>query len=648
MKNKRKLVILLLAIFILILGSKNLLAASVENVQLEGEGILNYTNNPFNPFYSTSKRDESHISNRISSLFNRVVAATLPSSYRTEGLTVKNQGETGECWAFAYTSAIEAYNLTHNGSTKIFSPRHIDYSCSKSFTESVDSSKYFNREVTDGAGNYFLASAYAASRKGPVLESDMPFSETLNKISINDLNKERQKQIEDYVIFDSVYKKYTGSQVSYYMDPTCTMPYNNIEGFRNQVKQQIKENGAVLTCIFQTVRDSDVLVKQDEYGVNHGVCIVGWNDTYQAAGWDKPGAYIAINSYTEESFYDGYIYISYDDIYVEENLFGITAVSDVDTTNVYEYDELGTTGGATGEDIAEECSQTEEITAVNVFNRESVGKDELLTEVGVANWSYQKAEVYFTEEFSSDSGDELPKNWKLIGSTDTMGPGFKTIRLSKPTKLTKDKYAIAVRFIEDNVEKQASVALEMPLSSNNWWANVKGNKGESFIVIDKFNTNGGNTFYMLGSRGNYYNNCVKGYTTISSDISSSVYEIRGSIVTKVDLNTSLEDFKSKITVPEGKEYKVVDSEGHEVSENDAVLKTGDKVVIDSKEYVISVRGDVTGDGVGDILDLARIRAHAVGRKGYILTGASLYAADLSSDSQVDILDIVRMRRICVE
>ena len=113
MKNKKKLIISILACIDIILCSQNVFASSVENVMLKNTGILEYTDNPYMPFYTTSHINENRIANKISSLFRSAVRATLPKQYRTEGLTVKDQKNTGECLAFAYTSAIEAYNIVH-------------------------------------------------------------------------------------------------------------------------------------------------------------------------------------------------------------------------------------------------------------------------------------------------------------------------------------------------------------------------------------------------------------------------------------------------------------------------------------------------------------------------------------------------------
>lgn len=58
------------------------------------------------------------------------------------------------------------------------------------------------------------------------------------------------------------------------------------------------------------------------------------------------------------------------------------------------------------------------------------------------------------------------------------------------------------------------------------------------------------------------------------------------------------------------------------------------------DKVSNVRGDVNGDGVVNVTDVAKIAAHVKGKK--ILTGDSLKNADVNFDSSVNITDITRI------
>ena len=208
MRKKQKFIMLLIAISILIGLSGSVLASSEAESSNDLNNVIVQTNDSFMSFEITSKKHENYFLSKFNRFFERIGTA-LPSRYISENLTVKDQGTTGECWAFSFTSAFEAYNLKKEGKTDLYSPKHIDYSCSKSFSDVTDTQNLFNRETTENVGNSLMAVAYSASGKGPVLESDMPFDNDVEtKISYSDLNKEAKKRIDTSVLFDSIYKKY--------------------------------------------------------------------------------------------------------------------------------------------------------------------------------------------------------------------------------------------------------------------------------------------------------------------------------------------------------------------------------------------------------------------------------------------------------
>lgn len=664
MKKKQKICMSLIALSLLLTIGKTSFANTVEESDREvEEQIVINTDNSLMPFETTSRKNTNYFLNAFDSLAKKI-GASFPSSYRTEGLTVKNQGRTGECWAFSFTSAFEAKDIKAGAEKKIYSPRHMDFSCSKSFSDVADNSKFFERETTEAGGNYFLATAYAASGKGPVLESAMPFSEDVTtKISYGDLDIEPEKQLDKTIMFDAIYKLHSNGSVSYYSDSTYRTPYTKaqVDSIRNKVKQQIIDNGSVSATVYEADFEKDVCVTDAAQSLtgapNHGILIVGWDDNYQGTNWPTKGAYIVLNSYGVENFDNGYIYVSYDDVFIERGLFGLAESSEIDYDKVYEHDPMGATNIAVSAQLrnteTDQYNDTE-ISAVNVFTRD-VSKNEQLTEVGIYSFSYQKAEVYFTEEFQKNGELYLPINFKKVANlTDTIEPGFTTVQLQEKVRLTKDRFAICVRYVQDNAENMASVAVEMRESGTDWWNNVTGEVGETFF-IDVLNPTGANKYWVLNSTTSegevYYRNAsIKAYTkeiiNTSLNLSAIDYSVNNTdkVIAKIPASTSLDIFKTKITA--NQEYKILDKNNNEVTSGE--MKTGYKVKFDTEEYVISVIGDINGDGLLNILDLARMRAHLVGRKGYILSGIYLNSADISGNGEVDILDLARMRKECLK
>lgn len=660
MRKKQKFIMLLIAISILIGLSGSVWANSEAESSNDLNNVIVQTNDSFMPFEITSKKHENYFLSKFNRFFERIGTA-LPSRYISENLTVKDQGTTGECWAFSFTSAFEAYNLKKEGKTDLYSPKHIDYSCSKSFSDVTDTQNLFNRETTENVGNSLMAVAYSASGKGPVLESDMPFDNDVEtKISYSDLNKEAKKRIDTSVLFDSIYKKYENGDIKYYSDRDLTkeISVDDVAGIRRKVKEQIQENGGVIASIYQAnLAHKDIFITQSGLKSNHSIFIVGWDDDYQATGWTTKGAYIALNSYGQGYFYDGYVYIAYDDACVEYSLMGVAKTSDIGFDNVYEYDPFGATAsvysGGLGDNGNDPTTDLSEISAINIFGRDN-SKREILKEVGVSTFSYQKAEVYFSDTF--DGENDLPINFRKVADlTDTLSPGFIVIPLKEEVILDKDRFAICVKFVEDNEEHVATAAIEYRVNTNKWWDNVIGVKGESYYV-DKFNPSGSNTYwslsYKIGDTGEvvYKNASIKAYTTNKQEeenpliITSSDYRVleNEKSITRVPAQTDMSDFKSKVSI--NRNYSVTDKDGNVVT--DGIMKTGYKIVVENEVYSISVIGDISSDGKLDILDLARIRLYLVGKNNY--EGVYLHAADLNGNGKSDLIDLSIMRLECVK
>lgn len=651
MKKKQVFLAFFLIISILLCLKPSAFANTIEEIEYRESNTVINTENPIIPFSTTSKKRENYFVSKINGLIEKLGVIFEPS-YKTTGLKVKHQGDTSECWAFAYTSALEALNLKKTNRTDIYSPRHLDYSCSNSITNGPSIEKLFNRETNENGGNYFLATAYMASGKGPVLESEMPFiNDVTSKINYNDLkNKKARKQLDESIIIDSIYKKHDGNTITYYADKEYKNKLSTLEvtNIRNIIKEQIKNCGSVPTSIYEAGNSSNVCETDPKKSTNHAILVVGWDDNYKAEDWKNKGAYIALNSYGEDSFDKGYIYISYDDIWVESSMIAIKKTSDIDYETVYEHDPLGAVSTVYSSALSNDdiCQNIEEISAINVFNR-NTSKNEILKEVGISLFSYEKAEVYVTQEFDTQSG--LPIRFKKVANmTETLSPGFATIQFNSPVILTKEKFAVCVRYVQDNEEKIATVAIENKAEGISWWDNVTGNKGETYF-IDVFNPEGANRYWTLNSGSGqnmfYLNASIKAYTSqtdIQPTIRSTDYSVNNvkMIISMVPTSTDINTFKSKIT--SNMDYKITDKNGKEITSG--IIKTSYKVKIDNTEYEIAVKGDLSGDGLMNTLDLARMRFHIGEKPGYILQGIFLEAADITGNGVVNIIDLARLRR----
>lgn len=628
----------------------------------------------------------------LGSLFSKIadskIGASLPTSYIPSfksKLTVKNQESSGkdtyECWANAIVSAYEAYNYATNSSLqgKEYSARHINYSSNNVFKDQTLTSGVYNRNAqTAEGGTSAMAFNYSVSGNGPVLESDMPSSGAVTGINYSELKTQNgvQENLNNYIVFPSVFKRVlTTGEIEYYnqydySSDVFSNQISNIDTYRNTIKQQIKTNGGVMANIFQIEGDKDVYIPQIDINgkpatPNHAVLIVGWDDNYLPSNddvqmpkgrtWRNKGAYIALNSYGKDNYYDGYIYISYDDFFVEQAMTGITKASAPTYSNVYLHDELGCTSEYT-------LSGTT-ASVVNVFNRTTQDSEELL-QIGIPSFRAQKANVYYTETFGQKG---YPVSFKLLKENVDLTYGYTSVDLSN-INLTKDKFAICVTYISESGD--ASIPIEMPkndfvsLGSTYDYATV--NQGESYLVYTDSNTGAFDytqstySFQDLKYQSVYLNGGIRAYTKqenaptptptpTPSDgtLTSTEYKIKNNIITRVPVNTTIAQFKNAITV-EGT-YTIVDKNGNEVKNN--LVRTGYKVKVGTKEYIISVVSDISGSGTDEYaraLDITKMRAHLVELKGSILTGANLEAADINGNGKVDIVDLLKLRVLCVQ
>lgn len=685
MNRKKKIissVFLSAALIFTIAGSSE---ATENNFTSEAEVMFNSSTEQLNVKYYSGV--ENNI-NWFAEVLNSVGATIIPKSYLPsykDQLTIKNQlingVDTKECWALSFTSAVEAFNYAKNTSDKgeVYSARHMNQSCNSTFEGKTVKENRLNRDImTAEGGNFYMATNYATSGYGPVLESDMPSNTAIKKIEYSALDTENgvQKHLEGYEEYISVYKHRDSSgNVTYYNEfDYNTVPKSEAEylalfskplssvvisEFRNNVKTQIKTNGGILAYIFEGDDNKDInydILTYTSTGQfvkpNHAVLIVGWDDDYTADGWKNAGAYIALNSYGKDEYDNGYVYISYDDFYVEQTLVGITSMNDVDYTNIYQHDDLGAN---TNYSLSEDYSA---LSAVNIFDRDS-SKNEKLTEVGVNSFAEQVVDVYYTESFDSDG---KPTNFILLASDEKVITGYTTIRIEDDITLTKDKFAICVTFkVKDSNKAAIAIEANADVTGLDLFKNVVANAGESYIVY----TNGEDAsfdrtqqyhwleMYLLDSDNEkiYVNASIKACTSSEDDLDAAVtskeYTVKNHIITRVPVNTTMSTFKSKITV--NGTYTIVDKDNKEVTGN--LVRTGYKVKVGNDTYEIAVISDISGAG-GDkysrALDLAKMRSHIVARKGSILTGVNFSAADINGNGTVTLIDLLKLRELSVQ
>ena len=341
-----------------------------------------------------------------------------------ENVIVKNQLATSTCWAFSSLASLETHLALQdykNGKDTVvydLSERHMDYATTKVFLNGQINEFGFNRKPGSN-GVIGIPTAYLTNGLGAVAEDEMPFSENVDLIDINEIqNKNVITQVNDIITFPS---------------------YTELDD-RTQIKQQMKEHimnyGGINASINASANQAGAIYCDNSvnYKIDHSVVIVGWDDEYSTENFDEwfrpknPGAWIAKNSYGEEIGDNGFWYISYDDALVYKQLVGITnAQTEKNYENIYQYDELGgylkfTKNG------------TSKIYLATEFNKKTEGK-EYLTQVSINASEAYTCKVYVNPNGTSKEMKDLQQVELKTGESETFEAGYHTIEFAKPIKI---------------------------------------------------------------------------------------------------------------------------------------------------------------------------------------------------------------------
>lgn len=429
------------------------------------------------PLMCKVSETESIINNITS--YSLQKSTSLPSTYDSRNVTlsdgtstsyitsVKNQQDTGTCWAFAMSAVLESYILKTKNLTYDLSERHMEYTLSNnSYTDNTTYEKIFNRGI-DSGGNSLMASAYYMSNLGAVSESAVPFINSSAPVSYSTINNLNTKQIVDvdgisFITANNNSNKYSCSDVS------------------SDIKQMIMEHGAVSANVYMSSSylntSTSALYYNGTNSTDHSITIVGWDDNYSKSNFKtgiqptSDGAWIVKNSWGEEAatMDEGYFYVSYEDTQICSFVTAITN-ADIETVdNIYQNEKQGLNNGAGYE------------YAANIFTREDTTYNEALKEVTVGAYQATDVTLYLVDNVTSTSNIKTSKGTKL-GSISIAYMGYETLKLDTPIEITGEKFAIIAHYSNYT----GSYPIGISMYTTGLYNTVSVNEGVSFVADDQ-------------------------------------------------------------------------------------------------------------------------------------------------------------------
>ena len=595
-------------------------------------------------------------------IFNKTVGANILATSDSFDLRdyynieVKDQGTTESCWAFSLLSSMEINMLIKTGTTVNLSEMHMNYATSNSFYDGTNEYA-FNRTAADG-GSFIIGLAYLTNGQGAVLEDEMEFSNDTSDISLEEIDIEPSYYVTEYESLPTILKVESNGETLYTDGYGTYYSNEEVDELRQVIKQHIVEDGGVVAytaaSAYQFYNNSNVLestayyCNDMSYDVDHAVTIIGWDDNYSKENFngsakpEKDGAYIVLNSYSDDVFDNGYIYISYEDVWIESILYGITETSTIDYDNLYQHDEFGANVPIT---LQTSDGQTyEEQYYASIFSRDETNLEEL-TDVAVSSNQYAEFEVYVNPNGSDLSSGNL----ELVATTDILSPGYNTISFDG-IELTGSEFAVVIK--QKAIDQTCYIMLEAKIEDT-VYSTASSTLGDSMVSLD------GNNWYNLADLGSVLYEiytvdlsdadvCIKAFTNELEDknVSSDVYKISSdNYITKIYDETTINDFLNNISFEE--DYEIMDKDNNQVSDYTAYVTTNMILKVGDENYILVVRGDMNCDGKITLTDVSKQILHYVNYEGFILTGAQAMAADINLDGNFTLTDVSQLQVIYV-
>ena len=623
--------------------------------------------------------------------------------------TIRDQMDTQSCWAFSAATSLEIFVNKNLSLKQIYSARHIEYATSNIFLNNKINEKGFNRTV-DSGGHIFYSSAYFVGQVGPVLESDMPFENNANLIDISKIDKKVQldvngitmntkngynpcdsKNISEMketilrtgalaanVYFDGLY--YNGSTGALYY-PGNEYPNHavtivgwdddySVDNFKSGIKplssgawlvqnswgsefglggyNYISYEDTKICSVYMAIEDVDTELEDNAY-IHDKLGYYAYLGYKLGSEWSNSGHGMVVFDKKEKREVLKEVTFAAKDTGQYKIYF---AEGDASSKNVSQMIEIGsgsiTHGGYITHKLDHDVYIDASVTKFSIVVKWILDTNQHLLPVSVndSDPDYNTLTIKPGQSFVSYKGDVWQDlygenavisikaftndiSYSVISKVDKVeeqDDGHVSVDLDfLASNVMKDDIRLVVTDSKNNIQKNVDVTYEVDEDNYPVKANLKFNN-----MID----NG--VYYINIYSGSSYVNKVS--FNVEFGIISNVYNISNINKTiYISKSVSVSEFLSKIS---GNVDTLKNSDG---VVNSGYVGTG--MTID--DYVIVLRGDVTGDGlvkVNDVMMISKFTVEGIGLdKAFYKT-----AADVTGDRYVKVNDVMMISIFTVE
>lgn len=438
--------------------------------------------------------------------------AMLPASYNSADYgyvtSVKDQGNTGTCWAFAAMAACESSMIKNNGYDNSLDLAEL-LLCYAANVKQSDKMGFFdnyrNNYTQLGIGNYLNYGGNSddslialANQQGVVKESANHGQFSTEKMLLKD---------------GSNFLVYNPEALYAYNEAYVSNGYKIPTSNKELVKEHIMKYGAGVMGInsYYISSDETAFYAYEADNSNHAVTVVGWDDNYSKEKLtvdgntpENDGAWLIKNSWGVEVGNDGYMWVSYEDAVLASDSSRVTFFElspNGKYTNCYQYDNGETEMFLYNGDYESDDSELF-MGGASMSNVFTAQKDNETLEAVSFYTSNDKLD-YTVDIYTDVKGNDDPTNGTLKATLkgEDLLMGYHTLELQEAVKLNKgEKFSVVVN-IKDNQDPSRGVYVNVGDCFQ-----TSAIEGNSFVSVN------GDAWNDLFDDDNGYNARVKAFT----------------------------------------------------------------------------------------------------------------------------------------